>query len=63
MESLLVIDVQNEFTEKGKRPVVGIEVAREGSSSKGDQARKTENPTVWIRHFKTKLFFYKKPVL
>ncbi len=51
MEALIVIDVQNEFTERGKRPVVDIEDALEAISRRVAQARKRDNPIVWIRHF------------
>lgn len=51
MKALIVIDVQNEFTEKGKRPVVDIKDALEAISRRVEQARKTKTPIAWLRHF------------
>ncbi len=40
MKALIVIDVQNEFTERGKRPVVDISDALEAIKMRVEQARK-----------------------
>jgi len=51
MKALIVIDVQNEFTEKGKRPVVDISDALEAIKMRVEQAREKDRPIAWIRHF------------
>lgn len=51
MVALIVIDVQNEFTEKGERPVVDISNALEAIELRVKQARHKDKPIAWIRHF------------
>lgn len=51
METLIVIDAQNEFSEKGKRPVPNFQSAVEVISKRVAQARSENRPVVWIRHF------------
>ncbi len=51
MEALIVIDAQNEFAEKGKRPVPDFQLAVQVISKRVGQARSENRPIVWIRHF------------
>jgi nicotinamidase-related amidase len=51
METLIVIDVQNEFSEKGKRPVPNFQSAVQVISKRVEQARSENRPIAWVRHF------------
>ena len=51
MQALIIIDAQNEFSSKGKRPVPGHSAAIEVIHKRVEQARATNSPIVWIRHF------------
>lgn len=51
METLIVIDAQNEFSEKGKRPVPNFQSAMRVISKRVDQARSENRPIAWVRHF------------
>lgn len=51
MQALIVIDAQNEFAEKGQRPVPGFLQAVEAIKNHVGQARLSQQPIAWIRHF------------
>jgi nicotinamidase-related amidase len=51
MKALVLIDVQNEFTPEGKRPIANIGEAIYVIQQHVDQARENGTPIVWIRHF------------
>lgn len=51
MKALIVIDVQNEFTESGQRPVPQINEAASAILKHVEHARAQNEPIVWIRHF------------
>jgi nicotinamidase-related amidase len=51
MEALIVIDVQNEFSEKGKRPVRNHLDALKIIKLRVEQARQQGKPIGWVRHF------------
>lgn len=50
MQALLVIDVQNEFSPGGKRPVPDHATILEAISRQVQQARAAHQPIAWIRH-------------
>jgi nicotinamidase-related amidase len=50
MQALIVIDVQNEFSEKGKRPVPNHLQALEAIMLRVGEARREGRPIIWIRH-------------
>lgn len=50
MQALIVIDVQNEFSEKGERPVPNYREAVEVILQRVGEARREGRPIVWIRH-------------
>jgi nicotinamidase-related amidase len=51
MQALIVIDVQNEFSENGKRPVPNHTNAVEVIKQRVEQARSQGRPIAWVRHF------------
>jgi nicotinamidase-related amidase len=51
MQALIIIDAQNEFSQKGKRPVPNQAEAIEVISHLVEQARNEERPIAWVRHF------------
>lgn len=51
MHALIVIDVQNEFSKHGKRPVPNFSDAVKMIGERIDEARKENFPIAWIRHF------------
>jgi nicotinamidase-related amidase len=51
MKALVLIDVQNEFTPEGKRPIANIGEAIYAIRQHVDQARESGSPIAWIRHF------------
>src|SRR3990170_250697 len=50
METLVVIDAQNEFSPDGKRPVTNHASALEVIRRRVDAARHEGRPIAWIRH-------------
>jgi nicotinamidase-related amidase len=50
METLLVVDAQNEFSEGGLRPVPNHAAALKQIQRRVDQARRSGRPIAWIRH-------------
>src|SRR5271168_1278998 len=51
MKALVLIDIQNEFTPEGKRPIANIGGAIYVIQKYVDHARENGAPIVWIRHF------------
>ncbi len=51
MQALIVIDAQNEFSEKGKRPVPNFPLALEAIDKHVRHARSAQRPIAWVRHF------------
>jgi len=51
MQTLIVIDAQNEFSQKGKRPVPNHSEAIEVIRQRVEQARNEGNLIAWVRHF------------
>jgi nicotinamidase-related amidase len=51
MKALIVIDVQNEFSAAGKRPVPGHEQFIAAITKTVEDARSTNTPIAWIKHF------------
>jgi nicotinamidase-related amidase len=51
MKALIIIDVQNEFSPTGKRPVPGHAEIIEAIRNKVAQARKEGIHIAWVRHF------------
>lgn len=51
MQTLVIIDAQNEFAENGQRPVPMIREAVEMIKKRVEQARKAGTPIAWVRHF------------
>ena len=51
MQALIVIDAQNEFSEKGRRPVPNHSAAIEVIRDRVEQARHEGRPIAWVRHF------------
>lgn len=51
METLIVIDAQNEFSDKGHRPVPNFNSAVQIISKRVEQARNENRPIAWVRHF------------
>jgi nicotinamidase-related amidase len=51
MQALIVIDAQNEFSEKGKRPVPNHSTALKAIGRRVDEARRESRPIAWVRHF------------
>ncbi len=51
MQALIIIDVQNEFSENGKRPVPNHANAVEVIKQRVEQARSQGVPIAWVRHF------------
>jgi nicotinamidase-related amidase len=50
MKALVIIDAQNEFSHKGKRPVPGYAGIIESIKLKVSQARNLGIPIAWVRH-------------
>lgn len=50
MPALIVIDVQNEFSARGQRPVPGHDAALAAISRQVEKARAAGHPIAWIRH-------------
>jgi nicotinamidase-related amidase len=51
MQALIVIDVQNEFSKSGKRPVPNQLNALEIIAKRVNMARAEGRPIAWVRHF------------
>ena len=51
MQTLVIIDAQNEFSANGQRPVPIIEEAVERIKLRIAQARAAGTPIAWVRHF------------
>lgn len=51
MTAFIVIDVQNEFSAKGKRPVPDHLLFIEAIKAKVAQARENGNPIAWVKHY------------
>lgn len=51
MTAFIIIDVQNEFSAKGKRPVPDHQLIVEAIKAKIAQARENENPIAWVKHY------------
>jgi nicotinamidase-related amidase len=51
MQALIVIDAQNEFSQKGKRPVPNHSSAIEVIGQRVVEARREGRPIAWVRHF------------
>lgn len=51
METLIVIDAQNEFSDKGNRPVPNFKSAVQVISKRVEEARNENRPIAWVRHF------------
>ena len=51
MQALIVVDAQNEFSEKGKRPVPNHSSILEVIRQRVVQARNEGRPIAWVRHF------------
>ena len=50
MPALIVIDVQNEFSARGQRPVPGHDAALAAISRQVEFARAAGEPIAWVRH-------------
>jgi nicotinamidase-related amidase len=50
MQALIVIDVQNEFSSAGQRPVPGHDAALAAIGHRVAEARKGGQPIAWVRH-------------
>jgi nicotinamidase-related amidase len=50
-KALLVVDVQNEFSAGGKRPVPNHSAALAAIQRQVDRARQERRPIAWIRHY------------
>lgn len=50
METLLVVDAQNEFSARGLRPVPNHDSALRQIQDRVDQARREGRPIAWVRH-------------
>lgn len=51
MTAFIIIDVQNEFSEKGKRPVPDHLVIIDAIKSIIEIARQNKNPIAWVKHY------------
>jgi len=51
MQALIVIDVQNEFSSVGERPVPAQEATLTAIQQQVDYARDNKIPIAWVRHF------------
>jgi len=51
MTALIIIDVQNEFSANGKRPVPDHQLILDAITSKVEQARAKGNPIAWVKHY------------
>jgi len=51
MQTLVIIDAQNEFSDKGQRPVPAFSEAVEVIKQRVARARKVKSPIAWVRHF------------
>jgi len=51
MKALIVIDAQNEFSTKGKRPVPNVGNAVHVIRERVAEARREDRPIAWVRHF------------
>ena len=51
MQALIIIDVQNEFSQNGKRPVPNFDDALQVIDRQVGRARAAQIPIAWVRHF------------
>jgi nicotinamidase-related amidase len=51
MQALIVVDAQNEFSDKGQRPVPNHAEAIKQIQMHVERARKEKRPIAWIRHY------------
>lgn len=51
MKAIIIVDAQNEFSEKGKRPVPDFLDAVNAISKQVEIARIENTPIAWVRHF------------
>ncbi|MBA3883453.1 MAG: cysteine hydrolase [Chthoniobacterales bacterium] len=50
MKALIIIDAQNEFSARGKRPVPNHSDALEVIKQRAEEARRENRPIAWVRH-------------
>lgn len=50
MQALIIIDAQNEFSARGKRPVPNHSDALEVIKQRAEEARRENRPIAWVRH-------------
>jgi nicotinamidase-related amidase len=50
MQALLVVDAQNEFSPRGRRPVPNYAQALERIRERAAEARGEKRPIAWVRH-------------
>ncbi len=50
MQALIVVDVQNEFSPRGRRPVPNHAAALAAIRERVDEARREARPIAWVRH-------------
>ena len=50
MQTLIVVDAQNEFSPQGRRPVPNHAQALEAIHRRVDEARREGRPIAWVRH-------------
>src|SRR5205807_9127003 len=53
MQALVVVDAQNEFSERGQRAVANHGKALEAILRRVEEARREERPIAWVRHHNT----------
>ncbi len=53
MEALLVVDAQNEFSPRGRRPVPNHGEALERIFERVEEARRLRRPIAWVQHHNT----------
>jgi nicotinamidase-related amidase len=51
MQTLIVVDAQNEFSARGARAVPNHEAALEAIRRRVEDARREGRPIVWVRHY------------
>lgn len=50
MQALVVVDVQNEFSPRGRRPCPGFDAALAAVQRRVGEARRERRPIAWVRH-------------
>ncbi|MFD2146260.1 cysteine hydrolase family protein [Mucilaginibacter antarcticus] len=51
MQTLVIIDAQNEFSDEGQRPVPEFSMALDAIKKRIEKARYNQSPIAWVRHF------------